>query len=144
MHSPERSATRRQNVLPPGRNLLHSAAAAPLARRAAQHSGVWALPLRCRCLRRPMLCALRTRCCDRRFDNARPWPVRCAQLVAAAENAPDVVDDFEMGAAEAAAAVAERPENLAKLQRRVAATAVVPLVPPRPGKKLLARRSAAP
>ena len=39
--------------------------------------------------------------------------------------------------AAAMAAVAERPENIAKLRRRVAATPVVPLAPPRAGKKLL-------
>ena len=59
------------------------------------------------------------------------------QMVAAGENAPDVLDDLDLPSAEVALLVAQRPENVAKLLRRVAATPVAPLAPPRPGKKLL-------
>lgn len=58
------------------------------------------------------------------------------QLAADALLAPDAADDFEVDAAEPLA-LAQRPETLAKVQRRVAAAKQVALHPPRPGSKLL-------
>jgi ubiquitin-like domain-containing CTD phosphatase 1 len=57
-------------------------------------------------------------------------------IIVAAEGAPEVLDDFDVGVDDPID-VKDRPENVEKLQRRIARYDVPPLNPPRDGKKLL-------
>ncbi len=58
------------------------------------------------------------------------------EVVVAAEQAPEVVDDFDVGVDEKID-VRDKEENVEKLRRRIEKYKVEPLNPPRDGKKLL-------
>ena len=60
-----------------------------------------------------------------------------SSIAVAAEAAPEVVDDFDVKDEDVVVDVMSNPENIEKLNKRIAKYDVPPLNPPRDGKKLL-------